>query len=70
LAGIIYDTLLNPDKAPPALPWHQPANGRYFEADSAMNNVLTDVWLGNKTAKDAATELQKTMQAILDKPNA
>ncbi|HEY3107162.1 MAG TPA: extracellular solute-binding protein [Chloroflexota bacterium] len=70
LAGIIYDTLLNPDKAPPALPWHNPANGRYFEADTVMNNALADVWLGNKTAKDAATELQKTMQAILDKPNA
>jgi ABC-type glycerol-3-phosphate transport system substrate-binding protein len=68
--GVIYDTMLNPDKAPPALPWHQPANGRYFEADSAMNNVLGEVWLGNKSAKDAATELQKTMQAILDKPNA
>ena len=70
LAGIIYDTLLNPDKAPPALPWHNPANGRYFEADTVTNNALADVWLGNKTAKDAATELQKTMQAILDKPNA
>jgi ABC-type glycerol-3-phosphate transport system substrate-binding protein len=68
LGGIIYDTLLNPDKTPPALSWHHPANGRYFEADSAMNQSLVDVWLGNKDAKTAAADLQKTMQAILDKP--
>ncbi|HZR01256.1 MAG TPA: extracellular solute-binding protein [Chloroflexota bacterium] len=65
---LIYDTLLNPDKAPPALPWNNPANGRYFEADTAMNNALVDVWLGNKTAKEVLPELQKTMQAIMDKP--
>jgi len=65
--GLIYDTLLNPDKAAPALPWNNPANGRYFEADTLMNNALADVWLGNKSAKDVAPDLQKQMQAIMDK---
>jgi multiple sugar transport system substrate-binding protein len=68
LSSIIYDTLLNPDKAPVALPWHNPANGRYFEADERMNAGLADLWGGNKTAKEVATALQKDMQAILDKP--
>ncbi len=68
LASNIYETLINPDKAPPLRPWNHPANARYSEADSAMNNILQDVWLGNKKPADAANEAAKAVQAILDKP--
>lgn len=68
LAGLIYDTLINPEKAPPLRPWNHPANGRYFESDTTINNILQDVWLGNKKPADAAAEAQKAAQAILDKP--
>ena len=68
LSSVIYNTLLNPDTAPPTRAWHHPANGRYFEADSAMNNIINDMVLGNKKPAEAAAEAQKAMQAILDKP--
>ncbi len=68
LATNIYDSLINPAKAPPLRPWNHPANARYNETDTAMNNILADVWLGNKKPEDAANEAQKTIQAIMDKP--
>jgi multiple sugar transport system substrate-binding protein len=70
LATVIYDNLIDPNKAPPLQPWSHPANGRYFEADTAMTNILQDIWLGKKTPKEAADEAYKTVQAILEKPPA
>ncbi len=70
LATIIYDNLIDPQKAPPLQPWSHPANGRYFEADNAMTNILQDVWLGKKKPKEAADEAFKAVQAIMDKPPA
>jgi len=70
LASIIYDNLIDPKKAPPLQPWSHPANGRFFEADTAMTNILQDVWLGKKTPKAAADEAATTVQGILDKPPA
>ncbi len=68
LATIIYPTLIDPDKAPPLKPWNHPANARYFESDNAINNILTDVFLGKKSAADGANEAFKAAQPILDKP--
>jgi multiple sugar transport system substrate-binding protein len=70
VATNIYDTLVDPAKAPPVAPWHMPANGRYFEAEAAMTNILQDVWLGSKKASDGAAEAKKAIQAIMDKPPA
>jgi multiple sugar transport system substrate-binding protein len=70
LASIIYDNLIDPKKAPPLMPWSHPANGRFFEADNAMTNILQDVFLGKKTPKQGAAEAYTAVQAILDKPPA
>jgi multiple sugar transport system substrate-binding protein len=67
LATNIYDSLINPAKAPPLRPWNHPANARYNETDTALGNILQDVWLGNKKPADAANEAAKTVQSILDK---
>lgn len=70
LSSIIYDNLIDPKKAPPLMPWSHPANGRYSESDTAMTNLLADIWLGKKTPKEAADSAQSTVQGILDKPPA
>lgn len=70
LSGLIYNTLVDPQKAPPLRPWNHPANGRYFETDKAINSILEDVWLGKKTPADAAAEAQKAAQAIMDQEPA
>ncbi len=70
LSSIIYDALINPNSAPPLQPWSYPVNGRYNEADTAMTNILQEVWLGKKSPKEAANEAYKTVQAIMDKPAA
>ena len=49
------------------MPWSYPINGRFNEADTAMTNILQEVWLGNKKPKEAADEAYKTVQAIMDK---
>jgi ABC-type glycerol-3-phosphate transport system substrate-binding protein len=68
LSGLIYNTMVDPQKAPPLKQWNHPANGRYFETDAAINNILADVWLGNKTPEAAAAEAQSAAQAIMDRP--
>jgi ABC-type glycerol-3-phosphate transport system substrate-binding protein len=70
LSGLIYDALIDPAKNPPLRPWTHPQNGTYFETDTATNNILQDVWLNKKTPADAAAEIQKTVQAIMDRPPA
>ena len=70
LASIIYDNLIDPQKAPPLMPWSHPANGRFNEADTAMTNTLQDIFLGKKTPKEAADAAFTAVQAIMDKPPA
>lgn len=70
LATIIYDNLIDPKKAPPLQAWFHPANGRYFETDTAMTNILQDVYLGKKTPKEGAAAAYSTVQPIMDKPPA
>ncbi|HEV8634902.1 MAG TPA: sugar ABC transporter substrate-binding protein [Chloroflexota bacterium] len=65
---MVWNTLVDPAKNPPLRPWNHPQNGRYFETDTAINNILQDVWLGKKPAAQAAAEAQKTAQEIMDKP--
>lgn len=68
LASIIYDNLIDPKKAPPLQAWFHPANGRYFETDTAMTNILQDIFLGKKKPKEAADAAYTAVQAIMDKP--
>jgi ABC-type glycerol-3-phosphate transport system substrate-binding protein len=70
LSTIIYNALINPQTAPPLRPWSHPANGRYFETDSTLTNILQDVWLGKKSPKAAADDANQAVQAIMDKPPA
>jgi multiple sugar transport system substrate-binding protein len=70
LSTIIYDNLIDPKKAPPLQAWFHPANGRYNETDTAMTNILQDVWLAKKTPKEGADAAYTAVQAILDKPPA
>jgi len=65
---LIWNTLVDPAKNPPLRPWNHPVNGRYFETDTAINNILQDVWLGKKEPAAAAAEAQKAAQDIMDKP--
>ena len=53
--------------APEMKPWHHPANGRYFEADSAANSILQRLWLGELQPDAAADQVKREVQAIMDK---
>ena len=64
----LWSTVIDPAKNPPLRPWNHPVNGRYNETDTAINNILQDVWLGKKEAAAAAAEAQKAAQDIMDKP--
>jgi multiple sugar transport system substrate-binding protein len=64
----IYVPVIDPSKNPALKPWNHPANARYNETDTALGNILTDVWLGNKKPADACKEAAAAVQAILDKP--
>ena len=68
LAGLVFNTLVDPVKAPPIKKWSQPANGRYEEANTTINSILEDVWLGKKKPEEGAADAQKAAEAILAKP--
>lgn len=68
LGGLIWDAVVDPAKNPPLKPWSHPENGRYNEADTAINNIMQAVWLGQKKPAEGAAEAQKAAQEILDKP--
>jgi multiple sugar transport system substrate-binding protein len=69
LATNIYPTLIAPPSGDsPLVPWYYPANARYNEADTAMTNILQDIWLGKKSPTDAANAAAQQVQAILDQP--
>jgi multiple sugar transport system substrate-binding protein len=65
LANIAKVLVLPP--APEMAAWHHPANGRFFEADTAANNILQKVWLGEMEPDAAADEVYNAVQAIMDK---
>jgi multiple sugar transport system substrate-binding protein len=68
LATVIYDSLIDPKKAPPLMPWHHPANGTFKETDAAYLNTLRPIFDGKISAKEGAEAAHKAVQAIMDKP--
>jgi multiple sugar transport system substrate-binding protein len=51
-----------------AAPLRYPANYRLREFEIAMDQVLGNLWLGNRTVDEAVAEATTTGQEILDKP--
>jgi ABC-type glycerol-3-phosphate transport system substrate-binding protein len=49
-------------------PWKQPANFRWAEFNSTVQQVFADLWLGKQTVDQALAEAKPKFQAILDKP--
>jgi ABC-type glycerol-3-phosphate transport system substrate-binding protein len=65
----IYATLITPPSGDsPLQPWYYPANASYNQADTAMTNILQDIWLGKKSPTDAANAAAQQVQAIMDQP--
>jgi ABC-type glycerol-3-phosphate transport system substrate-binding protein len=50
-----------------AAPLYRPANFRFREFEIAINQALTNAWLGQKSVDDAIADATKAGQAILDK---
>jgi multiple sugar transport system substrate-binding protein len=50
-----------------ASPLYRPANFRFREFEIAINQALTNAWLGQKSVDDAIADATKAGQAILDK---
>ncbi|HEY3108364.1 MAG TPA: sugar ABC transporter substrate-binding protein, partial [Chloroflexota bacterium] len=53
-----------------AEPWKQPANFRWAEFNSTIQQVFADLWLGKQTVDQAIADAKPKLQAILDKPVA
>jgi multiple sugar transport system substrate-binding protein len=53
-----------------AEPWRQPANFRWPEFNTTIQQVFGDVWLGKQTVEQALPNATKVLQAVLDKPAA
>jgi multiple sugar transport system substrate-binding protein len=51
-------------------PWKQPANFRWAEFNSTVQQVFADLWLGKQTVDQAIADAKPKFQAILDKPVA
>lgn len=51
-----------------ARPLEYPANFRLRELEIAINQVLGNIWIGNKSVDDAVAEAMQTGQQIMDKP--
>jgi multiple sugar transport system substrate-binding protein len=51
-----------------AQPLRYPSNFRLREFEIAMDQVLGNIWIGNKSVDDAIAEAMKTGQEIMDKP--
>jgi multiple sugar transport system substrate-binding protein len=51
-----------------AAPLRYPANYRLREFEIAMDQILGNLWLGNRTVDEAVAEATTTGQEILDKP--
>jgi ABC-type glycerol-3-phosphate transport system substrate-binding protein len=53
-----------------AEPWKQPANYRWAEFNSTVQQVFADLWLGKQSVDQAIAAAKPKFQAILDKPVA
>jgi ABC-type glycerol-3-phosphate transport system substrate-binding protein len=51
-----------------ASPLRYPANYRLREFEIAMDQILGNLWLGNRSVDDAVAEAMATGQEIMDKP--
>jgi multiple sugar transport system substrate-binding protein len=53
-----------------ALPWPEPANHRWPEFNTAVDQVFGPIWTGNVSVEDGMKEVTSKLQEILDKPKA
>lgn len=53
-----------------AQPWRQPANFRWPEFNTTIQQAFADVWIGKQTLEQAIPSATKLLQAVLDKPPA
>lgn len=51
-----------------AAPLRYPANFRLREFEIAMDQILGNIWIGNRSVDDAVAEAMQTGQQIIDKP--
>ena len=51
-------------------PWKQPANFRWAEFNSTVQQVFADLWLGKQTVDQAIADAKPKLQAVVDKPVA
>ena len=57
----LYDT---------ALPWPEPANHRWPEFNTAVDQVFGPIWTGQAALDAGMKEVTSKLQEILDKPKA
>jgi ABC-type glycerol-3-phosphate transport system substrate-binding protein len=53
-----------------AEPWRQPANFRWPEFNTTIQQAFADCWVGKQTIQQALPNATKLLQAVLDKPAA
>lgn len=53
-----------------AEPWRQPANFRWPEFNTTIQQAFANCWIGKQTIEQALPEAKKLLQAVLDKPAA
>ncbi len=53
-----------------ALPWPEPANHRWPEFNTAVDQVFGPIWTGKASVEDGMKEVTAKLQEILDKPKA
>jgi ABC-type glycerol-3-phosphate transport system substrate-binding protein len=51
-----------------ASPWHQPANYRWAELNTAIGSAFTPAWKGEQTTEQALSQNMPAFDAILQKP--
>jgi multiple sugar transport system substrate-binding protein len=57
----LYDT---------AMPWPEPANHRWPEFNTAVDQVFSPIWTGAASLEAGMRDVQSKLQEILDKPKA
>lgn len=53
-----------------AEPWRQPANFRWPEFSTTIQQAFASAWIGKQTLEEAMPNAKKLLQAVLDKPAA
>lgn len=53
-----------------AEPWRQPANFRWPEFNTTIQQAFGDLWVGKQSVEQAISQAKPLLQAILDKPPA